>query len=140
MNRLLSKKNGLFIPAVLASVCLVSYLYHAPGSLMPSKAGKAPSHIAAEDAEFGKLMQLMQRFSSENIEVFVDGNSYAPRQVMGMVRQYLAQNYDPGDSAESWIREHGHLSPKGNIIYFKYPNGEMEPMRDVFLQELKSLK
>jgi hypothetical protein len=91
-------------------------------------------------SEFSKILYLIDRFKNTKVEVVYDGYPYPALRAAQEARAYLAKNYRQGDPAERWIKLNAYRSGAGNIIYFKYPDGDRRPMRDVLLEELQILK
>ena len=100
---------------------------------------KPLAQVSAVNPEFLKMSQIIDLYRNADLGVIVDGIYRKPVETARYAQQYLLHFFEPGMTAEEWIRKHCYRSIKGEIIYFKYPDGATKPMRDVFLEELQKL-
>ncbi len=92
------------------------------------------------DSELSKLIYLIDCFKFSEIKVLYDDYEYESEEGASYIMGYLRKNYDKGVDAESWVREHIYSSKgSGKINYLIFPDGDVKPARDVFLEELSAL-
>ncbi len=96
--------------------------------------------LRVNDPELTLLLNVMDKYRKENLEVVWEGSQSTPAAFWGFSKEYLQRNFKLGDNAKSWIEEHCYRKTDGQIIYFKYPDGSTRPMRDVFLEELAVMR
>jgi len=71
--------------------------------------------------------------------VIYEGREYGINVALIKARQVLKDQYKDENAIE-WIKTHLYRSPSsGEIIYLKSANGEVKPLRDAFVEDLKSL-
>lgn len=136
--------NAIFLPTLfLISVVFTSSVFSAT-ELSPSNIHQTPAYQQYERRpknELSKLIYLMDYFKVQNVLVNYDGYDYDSEKAARVAKNYVAKNFKSGDKAEKWLKIHTYRSqPRGNVIYFKYPDGKRKPMRDVLLKELEILE
>lgn len=90
-------------------------------------------------SEFDKLDLILNKYRSAEVKIITGGLEYKPQDMWLKVRGFLVQSKSSIKDAEDWIREYCYRISGGEVIYFKYPDGKMLPVRDVFLRELAGL-
>ena len=105
--------------------------------LVVNKMNEKPSLV---DPEFQKLAEIWNHFKAADVKVTVDGVEFPLETVLQNGQKYLRNRYKKGMTAKTWIEEYVYRSKKGEIMYFKYPDGTSIPMRDVFLEELAKIE
>ncbi len=92
-------------------------------------------------SELSKLIYLMNRFRDSDLKVLYDGHDYTSDYAIGEAKKYIARNYHK-ENAEKWIKKHAYRAQSGggDIIYLKYSDGKLRPLRDVLIEELEALQ
>ncbi|MSR77543.1 MAG: hypothetical protein EXS63_04885 [Candidatus Omnitrophica bacterium] len=98
-----------------------------------------PEKVSESNPEFSKMSKVIDQYRTADLEVIVDGYYRKPSEMTSFARRFLRLHFKPDMKAESWVQKYCYRSKKGEIIYFKYPDGTTKPMRDVFLEELQLL-
>ena len=111
-------------------------------SLSPELQSKAyERYLQRSPSELSKLIYLLERYKDTDIKVIYDGNEYDALEGANYAKRYLAQHYNKKENAEKWLKIHAYRStPAGNVIYFKFSDGQRRPMLDVLLEELRLIE
>jgi hypothetical protein len=89
--------------------------------------------------DFSKLVYLIDRFSSLDLQIVYDGHYYEAAFAGRIAKWFLGRNYKK-ETPKDWIMRWCNTSvPAGNIIYVKMPNGKFKLSREVLTQELADL-
>lgn len=114
--------------------------------LHPEKPGEFMDFISGPEAltdadfknfsEWDKLSYILNKYRTTDAKVVSDGMEYSPEAAWLKGRKTLIQYARQVQDAAAWIEEYCYRSDEGNIIYFRFPDGKMVPVRDVFLAEL----
>ena len=91
-------------------------------------------------SELAKLNHLFDKYKATDVRVVTDGITRSTWSFALWARGFLKRSYNMGDDAAFWVRRYTYRSDKGNIIYFRYADGSLRLMRDVFLEELANLE
>ena len=90
-------------------------------------------------SELSKLLYLKEVLQKSDVTVIYNGRDYDPAAIASLISMYVRLNYKK-ENAENWITQHAYRSiSKGKIIYLKDPQGHRQILKDVLLQELKTL-
>ena len=90
-------------------------------------------------SELSKLLYLKEVLQKSGVTVIYNGRDYDPEAMTAVISTYVKMNYKK-ENAENWITQHAYRSAsKGQIIYLKDPQGHRQVLKDVLLQELKTL-
>ncbi len=90
--------------------------------------------------ELSKLIFLLDRFNSPEMEIKIDGNTYRAEQAFPFAKAFLAVYYHK-EKAEVWIQKYCYRSPFTNQVMLGCIKGEKcVPGRDLLLEELKALR
>lgn len=123
---------------VLSAICASAVFAQGLGEFKESNAFK--QYETRPRSELSKLIYLLDRFNAPGVEIKIDGNIYSTDKAFPYSKGYLAKNYKK-EKAEAWIRAHCYRSMEGNkIIYMRVDGGDFRPVRDMLIDELKSLK
>lgn len=128
------KRHGRLI--ILKSIFMAAILTAAAGVLVPRFRDELPTMLRVNDPELMTLLTIMEKYKTQNLEIVWEGSQSTPAAFWDFSIDYLKHNFESGDDAENWIKEHCYRTSDGQVIYFKYPDGTTRPMRDVFLEEL----
>lgn len=90
--------------------------------------------------ELQKLIFIIDQYKKADLKVIYNGRRYESVWGWGYAREFLAQNYNGMEDAESWIRRNTYKTSEGEIIYFEYPDKTRRSMRDIFLEDLMLLE
>jgi len=133
-------KPKLFLAVLISWLLLTSWIALATptGGLENSDAFNR--YIKRQPTEISKLVYLIDRFRDMNAVIIYDGNEHKADEAADYARRYLRQYYDTNQTAVNFIKLHAvRSSPGGEIIYIKFPDGKVRPLKDVLLEELKML-
>jgi|GEM_PF-1070263 len=90
--------------------------------------------------DLSKLIYLLDRFNAPGVEIKLDGNIYTTDKAFPYSKGYLSKNYKK-EKAEDWIRKHCYRSgDKNEVIYMRVEGSDFRPVRDILIEELKSLR
>ncbi len=90
--------------------------------------------------ELSKLIFLLDRFNSPEMEIKIDGNTYRAEQAFPFAKAFLAVYYKK-EKAEVWIQKYCYRSPFSNQVMLGCIKDEKcVPGRDLLLEELKALR
>ena len=90
--------------------------------------------------ELSRLIYLLERFNSPEMEIKIDGNTYRSEQAFPFAKAFLAVYYRK-EKAEVWIQKNCYRSPFTNKVMLGCLKGEKcVPGRDLLLNELKELR
>ncbi len=85
------------------------------------------------------LFKALDRFKKKGYKVLYDGHEYNVTLAFAKAKQFINDNYKNEELAP-WIKTHLYRSrSRGEIIYMKYPNGHLRPLRDVIVEVLHTL-
>lgn len=91
-------------------------------------------------SELSKLIYLLDRFNSPEIEIKIDGNTYKSETAFPFAKAFLSVYYKK-EKAEAWINKYCYRSPFTNQVMLACIKGqECIPGRDLLLNELKELR
>lgn len=88
------------------------------------------------DPEYTKLSALIDKYKTADLQVVAEGLQSEPVEFLELAKDYLRRRYEAGESAASWVKKNCCQTREGHTLYFKYPDGSTQTMRDVFLEEL----
>ena len=129
-NKVTRKRFFLYFIMVLAAAAMIYLLNYRPEI----------SGIRVNDPELTRLITVMDKYRNEPIEIIWEGSQSTPVAFWLFAKDFLRRNYRLGDNPEEWVQTHCYRTAEGRIIYFKFPDGTIRPMRDVFLEELAALR
>lgn len=126
---------------IIFLLCFAGSALSADADLLDSERAKAVEQYRRRpESDRSKLIYLMERFRDTDVQVVYDGYNYGARESAVHARQYIARHYKKGRAGD-WVREHAYRSnPGGQIIYLKFPDGRIQTLRDVLLEELTMLE
>ena len=90
--------------------------------------------------DFERLDWLIDKYKKTEVDVVSDGRTLEPSMAWTLAKLQLRQTFKEGMAPADWIRQHAYQTRFGNVIYFKFPNGDYRLMRDVFLEEIEKMK
>ena len=135
-----------FLTAMLLSVLMPGSVYS--NQVAPASAESASLQTVSDaprksgkffKGDFSKLIFLAGIFKKSHFDILYNGRTYKPKDIALLISAYIRMNYK-NEKAEDWIEKYAYRSPsKGKIIYLRDPQGKILPLRDVLLQELKTL-
>ncbi len=106
-------------------------------SILESRAYKQLKRRPPSD--LSKLLYLIERFQSSDIEIYYDGYYYkAP--VAALVAKYFLMAQYKKETVPAWIMRWCDTSIGGRLIYVKYPDGKFRFSREVLMDEWKDLE
>ena len=86
--------------------------------------------------ELPKLLAVMEQFRNTSFKVIFDGIEYDIDLAVKKTKQLIRKHFRSG-KAEIWVKNYLYRSPaKREIIYLKYPDGDLRPLRDVIIERL----
>ena len=89
--------------------------------------------------DLSKLICLTEMLKKSAYEIIYNGRTYQPKTISALISGYVRLKYK-NEKAEDWIKKHAYRSrSKNKIIYLRDPQGKMHVLKDVLLQELKTL-
>ncbi len=72
-------------------------------------------------------------------KVLYDGHEYSVNLAFAKAKKFINDNYK-NEALEPWIKTHLYRSKsRGEIIYLKYPNGRLRPLREAIVEVLHTL-
>ena len=90
--------------------------------------------------ELSRLIYLLDRFNTSDIEIKIDGNTYRSELAFPFAKAFLAVYYKK-EKAELWIQKYCYRSPFTNEIMLGCVKDEKcIPGRDLLLNELEVLR
>ena len=90
--------------------------------------------------ELSKLIYLLDRFNTPDIEIKVDGNTYRSEFAFPFAKAFLAVYYKK-EKADTWIQKYCYRSPFSNEVMLGcMKDKECVPGRDLLLNELELLR
>ena len=90
-------------------------------------------------SEFSKLIYLIDRFHTCDIEIVYDGHYFKAPFAARIARWFLATNYKK-ESSKDWIMRWCNTTiPQGTPIYVKLPTGKFRLAREVLIREIEDL-
>lgn len=91
-------------------------------------------------SDFSKLIFLIDRFSTCEIEIVYDGHYFKAAFAARVARWFLATNYKKDTKAREWIMRWCNVTiPQGTPIYVKMPNGKFRLAREILIEEIDDL-
>jgi hypothetical protein len=89
--------------------------------------------------ELSKLLSVLEQFRNTSLKVIFDGIEYDINLAVKRAKQLIRKHFRSGP-ASIWVKNNLYLSPfKREVIYLKFPDGGMRPLRDVILERLQRL-
>jgi len=86
-----------------------------------------------------KLFEALDHFKNKGFKVIYDGHEYDVNLAMGKAKQFINKHYK-NEELENWVKLNLYRSQaSGEIIYLKYPTGQLRPLRDVIIEHLQTL-
>ena len=96
-------------------------------------------YIKRPRTELSKLLYLKDVLQRSDYDVIYNGKTYDPDAIASLISMYVRVNYKK-EKAENWITKHAYRSlSKGQVIYLRDPHGKRFILKDVLLQELRTL-
>lgn len=90
--------------------------------------------------ELSKLIYLLDRFNTPDMEIKIDGNTYRSELAFPFAKAFLAVYYKK-EKAEVWIQKYCYRSPFTNQVMLGCMKDEKcVPGRDLLLGELEELR
>ncbi len=132
------------VPAApsVASVGLIRAAQPLPYISIPLFETKTPAYKHYKTrpvSELSKLIYLGDLLTQSDLTIIHDGMSYNPRTIASLVTVYVRMNYK-NEPARVWIAKHAYRNgPSYGVIYVKDPQGKITLLKDLLLDELKSL-
>lgn len=99
--------------------------------------GLSPRNEAIK-TERTKILKVIDSLRNSKLKVIFDGIEYDMNFALLKAKMFVFKNYK-NEKATTWISQNLYRSPGGEIIYLKYPDGDMRPIRDVILARLKMI-
>lgn len=85
------------------------------------------------------LFKALDVYKNKDYKVIYDGHEYNVSIAFAKAKQYINNHYK-NEELEPWLKTHLYRSKSGGqIIYMKYPNGSLRPLRDVIVETLHTL-
>jgi len=112
---------------------------HAQDSSSVNASSSLDSFRNRPATEYSKLIYLVDRFGSSDMDIVYDGHHYKASSVSPLVRWYLSRNYR-NESAEDWICKWCHRSMgNGERIWVRDSGGGLRSAKDLLMEELDRL-
>lgn len=90
-------------------------------------------------SELSKLIFLIDLYRGSDALVVFDGIENTSSVALSYARKYIGDNYRK-EAADDWIQKHAYRAPKsGQVIYMKFADGSVAPLRDILLEQLKRI-
>jgi len=132
-------KQYIIISLVLG-IGITGTVHASEAIFVPIKKSNAyAKFLKRPQSELSKLIFLIDRFQESDVLVIYDGYEHDPGDAALQAKKYLRKNYQNKMDAERWLKVHSYRSDSGNVMIFKYPDGDTRPVRDVLLEQLDLL-
>jgi|GEM_PF-1805480 len=142
--------NGVFAVSGLAIIFSALYLAAVQEPVQPpakeeQKTAAAPVKVLTVLAEtvplseVEKLNWILDKYRNADLEIVSNGVALKPHEMWLKAKAALVYTKADVSSAGEWIGEYCYRLTGGSVLYFKYPDGRLTPVRDVFLKELAIL-
>ena len=131
---------ALFLAAAALLCCLNPY--QKSSNLVSSFRESQPyyQYVHQPKEEMLKLFLVMDQFKNTKFKVIYEGHEYDINLALLKAKRFLNTHYK-NEKADQWVQVNLYRSQsKGEIIYLKYPDGKLRPLRDVLIEELHLLQ
>ena len=131
----------LRIKTLLVVFCLLFLASGWVHARLPIRESEAfQQYLKKPRGEFAKLVCLLNYYRDGDFIIRFDGFDYMPSYAFPHAKAWLFTHYNK-DTASQWIRKNCYVSPfERKVIYVKFPDGELEPARDMILRDLAELE
>lgn len=89
--------------------------------------------------ELAKLICVLDFFKNRKLKIVVDGHEYEAYSTLKGSKSDLMAGYR-NEKADYFIREYFYRSDAGDIMYLKFSNGELLPLRDFLLDQIAKIE
>ena len=135
------KKLFAVLILTLAAVSFLERPAFCSASLPPIQESNAyKQYLKRPKVELSRLIYLMDRFKSTDFKVVYDGYVYDSDYALKVSKQYISDHYK-NEKAENWVQLNSYRSTASHkIIYLKYSDRKLRPLRDALVDELHLLQ
>lgn len=135
------------MPRFIISVIVVLFSFSFVGiaemqGLQPVSESSAYHQYSRQksSSELAKILFLLNRFWFAEAEVYSEGIWYDSKKAMLEAKKFISKHYKK-QSAEKFVNVYAYRPLKGRDIYqIRLQGGESHPLREVLLDELKTLE
>lgn len=96
-------------------------------------------YISGQQSEFSKLIFMIDSLKNKNLKLISDGHEFNAYDALKDSKKDLLTDYR-NEKANYMIQRYFYRSDSGEIMYLKFPNGELKPLRDVLLARVKKIE
>lgn len=139
------------------AVIVLTWLFHSSTAVSAPEAGLSIQQLAQSSipdiqttyaysqyslrpkSELSKLIFLIDLYRDSDVQVIYDGIENPSDVALSYARKYIGENYQK-EKAENWIKKHAYRAKgSGQVIYVKFTDGSVIPLRDLLLEQLNRL-
>ena len=143
----MKQKTPIIIPHLVMGLLFVGIYFSASPQAFAKKYVMASVPECAAFKQFqmrpvshlSKLLYLIDRFGTLDIQVRYDGHDYSAAFVARLAKWFLARNYNKQEPRE-WVMRWCNTSIGGQLIWVRMPNGSYRLAREILLEELDALE